>query len=352
MEHILSRFRWEGAPVTCVRYGNGHINETYLVETDAPHAYILQKINRKVFPDAKALMENIIAVTSYLRRQDPDPRRVLTLIGTADGGQCFFTPEGECWRAFEYVTDSLCLELPEDENDLKQAGAAFGQFQNALADFPAHTLHEIIRRMHDTPDRYRQLKEAIRNDKAGRLAACSAEADWYLKHEDEAGALMDLKNSGDLPLHVTHNDTKLNNVLLDRKTRKALCVIDLDTIMPGLAAFDYGDSIRFGASTAREDEKDLDRVEMSLDLYRAYSEGFLSACGSRLTPTEKETLPLGAKLMTLECGARFLMDHLNGDRYFHVSRPEHNLDRARTQMKLVTDMEKKWDRMREIIRRI
>ena len=349
MENILSQFLWDGAPVRCERYGNGHINETYLVETDAPHAYILQKVNRRVFPDVRALMGNIIAVTSYLRREIRDPRRVLTLVSTRDASLYHITPDGECWRAYEFVTDSLCLDLPRDADDLRQSGLAFGQFQNQLADFPARTLKEVIPRFHDTPDRYRQLKEAVERDGAGRLSLCRKETDWYLSHEGEADALTSLLGSGELPLRVTHNDTKLNNVLLDAATRTPLCVIDLDTIMPGLAAYDFGDSIRFGASTAAEDEKDLDKVEMSLPLFKAYAEGFLSACGTRLTRTEKETLPLGAKLMTLECGARFLADYLNGDVYFHTSRPEHNLDRARTQMKLVKDMESKWDGMRRVI---
>ncbi len=294
-------------------------------------------------------MGNIIAVTEYLKRFSPDARHVLTLVPAVDGKKYYLSPDGECWRVYEFVTDSLCLDHPEDENDLRQSGVAFGQFQNALAGFPAHTLCEVIPHFHDTPERFVQLREAIARDRAGRLKDCRAETEWYLSHEYEAPAMTGLLAKGELPLRVTHNDTKLNNVLLDREKRTPLCVIDLDTIMPGLAANDFGDSIRFGASTAAEDEKDLSRVEMSLKLYQAYTEGFLSACGGRLTDTERETLPMGAKLMTLECGARFLADYLNGDVYFHTSRPEHNLDRARTQMKLVDDMEKKWDPMRRII---
>ena len=352
MEHILAQFGLEGRPVSCGRYGNGHINETYLVETDAHHAYILQKVNRRVFPDVENLMRNIAAVTAYLRRQTDDPRRVLTLVPTKSGETYYRALDQEYWRVYEFITNSLCLEQPENEDDLRQSGVAFGQFQNQLADFPAHTLAEIIPRFHDTVDRYRQLKEAVAADKAGRLSSCHGETDWYLSHEAEAGTLMGLLRQGRLPLRVTHNDTKLNNVMLDKTTRTPLCVIDLDTVMPGLAANDFGDSIRFGASTAAEDEKDLDKVEMSLRLYEAYTEGFLSTCGSRLTALEKETLPLGAKLMALECGSRFLADYLNGDVYFHTARPDHNLDRARTQMKLVMDMEKKWDDMHRILDRI
>ncbi len=349
MQQILSQFQLSGAVLSCERYGNGHINETYLVKTDVPHEYILQKINRHVFHDVEGLMRNIASVTAWLRGKTDDPRRVLTLVPTLEGGTYLTAPDASCWRVYEFVTDSICLDQPENENDLKQSGVAFGGFQNALADFPARTLTETIPRFHDTPNRYRLLKEAIEADAFARLSQCRAEADWYLSHEGEASFMTDLLRSGDLPLRVTHNDTKLNNVMLDRASRTPLCVIDLDTVMPGLAANDFGDSIRFGAATAAEDERSLDKMEMSLRLYRAFSEGFLSACGDRLTAVEKETLPMGAKLMTLECGARFLTDYLSGDVYFHTSRLGQNLDRARTQMKLVTDMEQKWDGMRRII---
>ena len=351
MKTILSQFRWEGDPIRCERYGNGHINETYIVETDVHHCYILQKINKHVFHDIEGLMHNIIAVTDYLHRNNPDPRHVLTLIPTQDSKKFYLAIDGECWRAYEFITDSICLDHPENENDLRQSGIAFGQFQNQLADFPAHTLIQIIPGFHDTPVRFQHLSEAIKADRVGRLSGCAKEIDWYLKQESKAGSLIDLLDHEQLPLRVTHNDTKLNNVMLDRKNRTPLCVIDLDTIMPGLAAYDFGDSIRFGASTASEDEKDLSKVTLSLSLYKAYTEGFLSACGKRLTLLEKETLPLGARIMTLECGVRFLTDWLNGDQYFHISYPEQNLDRARTQMKLVQDMDQKWNQLYNILRK-
>ena len=351
MEPVLSRFQLVGAPVRCERYGNGHINETYLVETDAPHAYILQKVNRHVFPDIPSLMRNIEAVTSYLWQQTPDPRRVLTLVPTVDHSSCYVDPDGETWRVYEFVTDSLCLDRPENAHDLQQSGLAFGTFQNQLAAFPAHTLAEIIPHFHDTPARYEQLKEAIRQDQEGRVKEAGPEIEGYLAYEKYAGFLMDLLRKGELPLRVTHNDTKLNNVLLDAATRTPLCVIDLDTVMPGLAANDFGDSIRFGAATAPEDEQDLSKVGTSLRLFEAYTGGFLSACGERLTKLEKETLPMGALLMTLECGSRFLADHLNGDVYFHRARPGQNLQRARTHLKMVRDMEGKLGEMQKIIER-
>ena len=349
MEKLLSNFSLSGAPVKWARYGHGHINETYLVETDAPHAYILQKINRHVFPDIPGLMRNIAAVTAYLWKQTPDPRRVLTLVPTRLGGTYWVDEAGDPWRVYEFVTDSLCLDRPETENDLRQSGVAFGTFQNQLAHFPAETLTEVLPGFHDTPLRFAQLKEAIKNDLAGRAREAEREIDLYLAQEKHAGFLTDLLRKGDLPLRVTHNDTKLNNVMLDKTTRTPLCVIDLDTVMPGLVANDFGDSIRFGAATAPEDEQDLDKVGMSLRLFRAYADGFLGACGGRLTALEKETLPMGALLMTLECGSRFLADYLNGDQYFRTARPGQNLRRARTHIKMVQDMLEKQDEMRAIV---
>ena len=218
-----------------------------------------------------------------------------------------------------------------------------------LADFPAETLHETIPNFHNTPDRYRIFRETLAADPMGRAAGIQREIDFVLAREEEAGALQRMRESGELPLRVTHNDTKLNNVMLDSRTRKALCVIDLDTVMPGLVAFDFGDSIRFGASTGPEDERDLDRIWLDLSLYRRFTEGFIPACGI-LTPREIETLPLGAKVMTLECGLRFLTDYLDGDHYFGISRRSHNLDRARTQFKLVADTERRWSEICGIIK--
>ena len=352
MKSVIAQFQLKGAPVSCERYGNGHINETYLLRTDAPHDYILQKVNRHVFPDIPSLMRNIERVTAYLWQQTPDPRRVLTLVPTLDSGTYYTDPDGEIWRVYEFVTDSLCLDRPEHERDLQQSGLAFGTFQNQLAAFPVQTLTEIIPHFHDTPARYEQLKEAIRLDRAGRVKEAGPEIEAYLACEKYAGCLMDLLTKGELPQRVTHNDTKLNNVLLDAATRTPLCVIDLDTVMPGLAANDFGDSIRFGAATGREDEQDLSKVGMSLPLFEAYARGFLTACGKRLTPLEKETLPMGALLMTLECGSRFLTDYFNGDVYFHNARPGQNLQRARTHIRMVRDMEEKLGQMQKIIEAI
>ncbi len=352
MQNIYRHFQLDGLPVSCTPYGSGHINHTFLLVTNRPHLYILQGLNTSVFKDIPGLMRNVAAVTDHLRNKSTDPRRALQLVPTVDGKPYLACENGEYWRMYEFVLDSLCLNKAETKDDLYQSGVAFGQFQNQLADFPAETLNETIPRFHDTPDRFRLFHEAIAADRAGRLKDVQNEVNAYLSFEKDADALMSLCRNGELPLRVTHNDTKLNNVMLDAATRTPLCVIDLDTVMPGLAANDFGDSIRFGASTAAEDEADLSKVEMSLELFEAYASGVLSACGQSLTAKEIETLPLGAKLMTLECGVRFLTDHLNGDVYFHISRPGLNLVRCRTQLKLVQDMEKKWDAMNVIIAKL
>lgn len=351
MHTIYNQFLLDGAPVSCVRYGNGHINETYLLVTNRPHTYILQKLNSRVFPDIPGLMKNLIAVTEHLRRQDENPNHVLTLVPTLDGSAYLHTPDNQDWRLFEFVSDSLSLEFPETPDDFMQSGKAFGTFQNMLSAFPADTLTETIPHFHDTPYRYQTFHKAVGEDRAGRLQTVREEVEWFLAHEAQASALMDWHLRGTLPLRVTHNDTKLNNVLLHYRTRAPLCIIDLDTVMPGLAANDFGDSIRFGANTAAEDETDLDKVSLSMPMYGAYAKGFLESCGNRLSGDERESLPTGAYCMTLECGLRFLTDHLNGDVYFHIRRPGHNLDRARTQIRLVEDMERKRDEMTEIVQK-
>lgn len=349
---IAARFAVNGWVAYCERYGSGHINETYLVETDGGARYILQKINDTVFQNVPALMENVSAVTRYLRARTDDPRRAMHLVQTTEGADYLRDEAGGWWRMYDFIENSICLQAAETDEDFYQSAVAFGEFQRELSEFPAHTLHETIAKFHDTRNRYAQFREALNADPLGRAASVQTEIEFALAREKDASELMRLLEAGELPLRVTHNDTKLNNVLLDRETRKPLCVIDLDTVMPGLAAFDFGDSIRFGASTAAEDETDLGKVEMSLELFETYARGFLEACGSALSPLEKATLPLGAKLMTLECGVRFLTDYLSGDTYFRIHRPNHNIDRCRTQFKLVSDMEKKQNEMRAVIEKL
>lgn len=350
---VLAEFQLDGRPLRCAVYGNGHINRTWRVETDAGD-YILQKINEHVFPDVPLLMDNIVRVTRHLRGKCADARATLEVVATR-GGSSFFRVEGEdaelsgAYRAYRFIGDSLCLERAESAADFRESGRAFGEFQMMLQDFPAETLRETLVDFHNTPARCMRLREAIDWDVCGRAREVAREIDYALQQAERAGEMLEMRAQGALPLRVTHNDTKLNNVLLDARTRRALCVIDLDTVMPGLSGNDFGDSIRFGASTAAEDERDLEKVALSMPLLRAYAEGFLSACGAALTPAELETLPLAAKLMTYECGVRFLTDYLEGDVYFRIHRPGHNLDRARTQFKLAQDMDRQRDEMWKLI---
>lgn len=352
MLEAVYQFPLNGKPISCEPYGEGHINRTYQVITDADAWYILQHINGKVFLDIAALMENIGAVTRHLTCKDSDPRHTLTIVPTKDGRDYYVDEAGESYRMYIFVRDSLCLQLPETPQDLYRSGQAFGRFQRQLADFPAGSLHETIVNFHNTPDRYRKLHEAMKADVKGRLQEVGPEIAFVLDREERAGRLQAMQQQGLLQTRVTHNDTKLNNVLLDDKTREALCVIDLDTVMPGLAAHDFGDSIRFGASTAAEDETDLSKVSMSLPPFETYAKGFLEGCGDSLNRHEKDTLPEGAWAMTLECGVRFLTDYLMGDVYFRIHKPQHNLDRCRTQFKLVADMEAKWQQMAAIIQKL
>ena len=344
---VLRAFRLDAKPVSCEPYGCGHINVTYLAVTKSGRRYILQKINNNTFRDVAGLMENITAVTEFLRTKTDDPRGVLTLVKTHDSAS-YLHAQDAYWRTYDFVEDSICLQLPETDEDFYQSAVGFGTFQQLLTDFPAAKLHETIPNFHNTPDRYRALLETLERDPMHRAAQVQPEIEFALARQAEMATIQNALTAGELPLRVTHNDTKLNNVLLDAKTRKALCVIDLDTVMPGSSLYDFGDSIRFGAATAAEDEKDLSKMEMSLDRFRVFTRGYVRACPG-LTAKELELLPMGAKAMTMECGIRFLADYLDGDHYFAVHREGQNLDRARTQFKLVADMEKKWDEMQKIV---
>lgn len=347
IEKAAYAFQMDGAPVSCREFGHGHINYTLKIDTDTGAEYVLQRINTYVFHDPVGLMANASAVTDFIRRKVADPRMALHFIPTTEGLYYYRDENNQYWRMYDFV-GGFCLDLPEKEEDFYQSALAFGRFQHQLSDFPADTLVETIPEFHNTIDRYRQLRESIAADPMGRLAGVRAEVDFLLAREEAGGTLQRMRVSGELPLRVTHNDTKLNNVLLDRNTRKSLCVLDLDTVMPGLSVYDFGDSIRFGAATAEEDEKDLSKVSMDLHLFEVYTRGYLEAA-TALTDREVEMLPMGALIMTLEVATRFLKDYLDGDKYFKVAYPEHNLVRARTQMKLVGDMEKKWDDMNRIV---
>ena len=347
MHSVLSSFALSGAPVSSEPYGSGHINGTQLVVCENGARYILQHINTNVFREPEALMRNIELVTAHLRAKVEDPRGVLRLVPALDGST-FAIEQGQYWRVYELVENSVCYQSA-DNALFYESAVAFGRFQNQLSDFPAEQLVETIPHFHDTPARYAAFHRAVAENTAGRREHVQPEIDFVLAREAFSYTLVDQQASGELPLRVTHNDTKINNVLFDAVTNKALCVIDLDTVMPGLSVNDFGDAIRFGASTAAEDERDLSRVHFDLGLYETYVKGYLSTCGESLTKTEKAMLPTGAKMMTLECGMRFLADHLAGDVYFHVSREGQNLDRARTQFRLVEEMENCWEQMQKIV---
>ncbi|MBQ8893112.1 MAG: aminoglycoside phosphotransferase family protein [Clostridia bacterium] len=353
LQKVIESFAFDGEVVKTEPFGSGHINETLLLTSKKNTQYILQKMNTYVFTDPQGLMENVFGVTEFLKKriveQGGNPNReTLTFIQTKDGDLYYNGPEG-AWRAYRFQSDLMALNAARSPRDFYASGKAFGRFQALLGSYPAETLHETIPHFHDTPARMKQLHEAIEKNASGRLETVKEEVEFALAREDSSAIVMDLQEQGVLPLRVTHNDTKLNNVLLDPETGEGICVIDLDTVMPGQAIFDFGDSIRYGASTAAEDEKDLSKVQLDLELFDAYTQGFLEGCHNVLSPAEKDLLPTGAWMMTLECGIRFLADYLNGDVYFKCDYPEHNLVRARTQFKLVQEMEEKQDQMQAIV---
>lgn len=339
-------------------FGAGHINETYAVYMPGREgdelSYVLQRVNSNVFKDPAGVMDNIFGVTEYLRnvirREGGDPdRETLSYIKTKSGCNYFEDSEGEPWRCYNFIPDSVCYQLVEEPEQFYQSGSSFGHFLKQLCDYPASKLNETIPDFHNTVKRFGAFQVALKRDLKNRAASCRPEIDFALAREKDCGVLVEQQDAGILPLRVTHNDTKLNNILFDEKTGKGLCIIDLDTIMPGLAANDFGDSIRFGASTAAEDEVDLSKVHFDIGLYELYAKGYLETAGTVLTQEEKESLPWGARLITLECGMRFLTDYLQGDTYFKTTHPTHNLERARTQFRLVEEMEQQFARMQSIV---
>ena len=348
IEEVLQAYDWKGQVEKVCRYGAGHINDTFEVTAQNPQEgpldYILQRINKSIFKIPEQVMENIVGVTDFLREKiverggDPE-RETLTVYRTKNGQNCYKDSQGEYWRVYLFIEDAICLQSVEEPQQFFESARSFGNFMNQLGEYPAAALHETIPDFHNTPVRYENLMKAAEKDVMGRVASVEKELEFVRQRKEDCFYLVRLLEQGKLPLRVTHNDTKLNNILLDSKTQKGICIIDLDTIMPGLAAYDFGDSIRFGAATAAEDEPDLSKVHFDPSLYQTYLEGYLQGAGDVLTRQEIDSLPWGARLMTLECGMRFLTDYLEGDHYFKISRPGHNLDRMRTQLKLVWEME-------------
>ena len=361
LEEIIKNFNIDGEYIGYYLSNDGHINNTFVLEFDDGlgkiKSYLLQLINTNVFKNPDELMENIVGVTEYLRKivvdngGDPE-RECLNVYFTSDGKPYYRDADGNCWRCYNFITGAHSCQSIDDPETFANAARAFGKFQCLLADYPSETLHETIPNFHNTLSRFADFEKAVSDNISGRADSVRDEIDFVLARRDDAGVLVKLLEKGKLPLRVTHNDTKLNNVMFDNETDEGICVIDLDTVMPGLSLYDFGDSIRFGANTAAEDEKDLSKVSLSLPLYREYTAGYLSTAGQSLTPTEVEYLPFSAKLMTFECGMRFLTDYLNGDTYFRIAYNDHNLDRCRTQFRLVEDMERKMEDMKAITQEI
>ena len=357
-EKVAMQFALEGELKELSVFGNGHINDTLRATCELADGrtkrYIVQRMNDGIFKNPDELMENVMNVTSFLRKKiiaaggDPD-RETLNVIPTKDGKNYLTDEDGDFWRCYIFIEDATSFDQVEKPEDFYNSAVAFGNFQRLLADYPAATLHETIKNFHNTVSRFADFKKAVEEDVAGRARDVQKEIQFVLDREADCHVICDALAKGELPLRVTHNDTKLNNIMIDNRTGKGLCVIDLDTVMPGSSLYDYGDSIRFGASTGAEDEQNLDLIWCDLELFEIYTKGYVEGCGGSLTETEIRMMPMGAKLMTLECGMRFLADHLQNDIYYKIHRENHNLDRARTQFKLVADMEAKWNEMNAIV---
>ena len=354
---LCKKFNINGKYLDYQVFKNGHINTTVVARFDKDgdiKEYVLQKINKNVFKQPEKVMENISNVTNFIKNKlkakgEKTSRRVLKFSQGVDGKYFVVDSNGDYWRMYRFVNKSITFNETEDLNVLEETGKAFGEFQQLLSDYPIKNLHIIIPHFHNTVNRYQIFKDTVANNPVGRAESVRDEIEDYLQLENIATQMYKMQKAGELKLRVTHNDTKCNNVLFDEKTGEYLCVIDLDTIMPGLVGFDFGDAIRFAANTCAEDETNLDNVKLDFDKFEAITKGFVSRAGSSLTEQEKATLSLGAITMTAECGLRFLTDYIDGDNYFKTDYAEHNLDRARCQLKLAQDMIQNYEHMQEIV---
>jgi hypothetical protein len=352
---VTRHFQIHGDLVEAAPYGSGHINDTYCAVFDQGGQrvrYILQRINHNIFKNPVALMENVQRVTAQLAAriagQADATRRVLTLVPARDGRAWHVDAEGNHWRTYIFIEKARTYDAVESAEQAFKAAKAFGQFQKLLADLPAPRLHDTIPDFHHTPKRFAALEKALAADVAGRAKLAQPEIEFALRHKMICSVLLDAK----LPERVTHNDTKFNNVMLDDATGEGICVIDLDTVMPGLALYDFGDMVRTTTSPAKEDERDLSKVMMQFPMFEALVRGYLSTAAEFLTPAEKKFLPFSGKLITFEIGIRFLTDFLAGDVYFKVHRDGHNLDRCRTQFKLVESIEQQETAMNKLMEAI
>ncbi|WP_195989528.1 aminoglycoside phosphotransferase family protein [Clostridium sp. D53t1_180928_C8] len=354
----LKSIQFDGNVINVKSFGSGIINDTFLVtcknNKGDENKYILQKINSSIFKNVEKLMENYCGVCDYLKKIVSEnggdvERETITVVPTNTGKSYLKDSLDNYWRAIKFISDTVTYDVAESAEDFYKVGKAFGDFQNKLADYNAENLYESIPNFHNTKERFKTFLLAIENNKARRLESVRAEVDFILERENETSILLDMYENGELPLRVTHNDTKISNILMDSKTKNGICIIDLDTIMPGLSLYDFGDAIRSGATHALEDEKDLDKVYVDLEFFEAFTKGFLEGTNSSLTEKEIQMLPMGAKVITLEQAIRFLTDYLDGDIYYKTTYNEQNLDRTRTQLKLVKDIEEKWDKLNNIV---
>jgi Ser/Thr protein kinase RdoA (MazF antagonist) len=357
---VVEHFTFDGKFLKATPYGTGHIHDTYATyfkkANGGVHRYILQRINTHVFKKPEQLMQNIERVTAHLREKigaaGGDPQReTLTIIPTVEGSTFHEARDGSYWRAYVFIEDAQTYEVAANLTQVYNASKAFGKFQKLLGDFPAVQLHETIPGFHDTRKRLAALVTAVETDGRNRAQSVKGEIEFVMQRAEETAMLVNLLEQDKLPQRVTHNDTKFNNVMIDDKTGEGVCVIDLDTVMSGLSLYDFGDSIRSGANPAAEDERDLSKVQFDLGILEHFVRGYLDAARDFLTPIELDHLAFAAKLMTFECGMRFLTDYLNGDTYFKIHRENHNLDRCRTQFKMVRDMEEKRDQIERIVER-
>ena len=351
IKSVLRQFRFEGQFRDVTEVHTGNINNTYRLvyaTPDGERVYILQQINTFAFKKPEEVMSNIRRVTEHLERavtlEGKNPgRRVLRLICTQNGSWMHRDEQNRCWRAYNFITGAVTFDRSETPEQFREVGLAFGRFQRMLTDFPAYELYETIPDFHNTRKRFFDFVAAVGRDPVGRVKNVEDEIDFLFDRRKMMSQVVKMIEDGQIPLRVTHNDTKINNVMMDEKTGEGLCVIDLDTVMPGSVLYDYGDAIRSGASTSFEDEPDTSKIALDMDMFRGFTESFVGEVRKSLTEQEIRLLPLGVKIMTCELAMRFLTDYIEGDVYFKVRSPEHNLIRARAQMKLLTDVEAKYD---------
>jgi Phosphotransferase enzyme family len=360
IEEVVQHFQFEGEFIKGYPYGGGHINDTYALEykksDGSMHRYILQRVNHHVFKNVDELMSNIIGVTQFLRDKilesggDPE-RETLNLVKTVHDQFYYKSEAGLYFRAYIFIEEATTYDTVEKPEHFYNAGLAFGRFQKRLETYDAQSIYDVIPNFHNTKARFETFKNSVNEDIKNRKQFCQKEIDFLFEREAQMGILVDALESGAIPTKVTHNDTKLNNIMIDDKTGEGVCVIDLDTIMKGSLLYDFGDAIRFGTNTAMEDETNLELVQFDLNLFEAFVKGFLNGIDGQITEKEIELLPYAGMMMTMECGMRFLTDYLCGDTYFRIHRENHNLDRARNQLKLVSEMEKHFSDMQAIVKR-